>query len=126
MTRDRREEEIRDLISRRQPVPFARANWLLAELDAARLKLAAVELELDDVRTPDVAVLQGATPADDGTTSSRRPEWLTVAAFADAIGIGRSLAYDLVRRGEIKPVRRFGRLVRIHRDALQVAGKRTG
>ena len=77
---------------------------------------------LEELRTSVVLRANPASP-DDGDISSKWPEWLTVVEFAKAIGISRGLAYDLVRRGELKPVRRFGRLVRIHRDALQVAGK---
>ena len=50
----------------------------------------------------------------------REPVLLFVAEFGKAIGIGRGMAYELVRRGEVKQVRRFGRLIRIHRDALRV------
>jgi len=46
------------------------------------------------------------------------PEWLTVDEFASYVKVGRVMAYGLVRRGEL-PVRRFGRLVRIHRDGLR-------
>jgi excisionase family DNA binding protein len=42
------------------------------------------------------------------------------STFDQELGIGRSLVYELVRRGELKEVRRFGRLLRIHRDALRV------
>jgi excisionase family DNA binding protein len=122
---DHREREIRDLLSHRQPLPFARAHWLLAELDAARIRLAAVECELEDLVANSRVAPPSAAPPDNGEMSSRWPEWLTVAEFAMAIGISRGLAYELIKRGELKRVRRFGRLVRIHCDELQVAGRRT-
>lgn len=124
MTRDAREQEIRELVSRRQPLPFVRAHWLLAELDAARLRLAAAEVELEELRTHAVVLQPASVPLADGEISGPWPEWLTVGEFAKAIGIGKGLAYDLVRRGELTQVRRFGRLVRIHRTALRIPGAR--
>ena len=88
MTRDPREQEIRDLTSRRQPLPFARANWLLAELDAARIRLAALDVELEELRANGV-IVRPAAPPENGSISSKWPEWLTVAEFAGAIGITR-------------------------------------
>ena len=88
------------------------------------MRLAAVEVELEELQTTVGALQPDSTPLDGRDIPNRWPEWLTVAEFAKAIGIGRGLAYDLIRRGELSQVRRFGRLVRIHRDALQVANKR--
>jgi excisionase family DNA binding protein len=122
--RTSREQEIRDVVRRRQPLPFIGANWLLAELDAARLRLAAVELEIEELRTSGVVLRADGTPPENAEISGGRPEWLTVAEFAEAVGISRGLTYDLVRRGALQPVRRFGRLLRLHRDALQVVDKR--
>jgi excisionase family DNA binding protein len=45
------------------------------------------------------------------------PLFLEVEEAAKFIGIGRSTAYDAVRRGEI-PVVRFGRRLRVPRGAL--------
>ena len=125
MAHPSRELEIRALVDRRQPVSFVLANWLLAELDSARLRLAAAEVELDDLRTRDpVAQPDIAVPAR-SAIGSQLPEWLTVPQFAQELGIGRSLVYDLVRRGELREVRRFGRLVRIHRDSLRAVSNQT-
>jgi excisionase family DNA binding protein len=52
-----------------------------------------------------------ATPLED------LPQFVSVEELAAWLGIGRSLAYDLVRRGVV-PAVRFGRLVRIPRSAL--------
>lgn len=45
------------------------------------------------------------------------PELLTVDEVCAWLGIGRGLAYDMVRRGELPHVR-LGRLVRVTRDGL--------
>jgi excisionase family DNA binding protein len=45
------------------------------------------------------------------------PLFLEVEEAAKLIGIGRSTAYDLVRRGDI-PTVRFGRRIRVPRGAL--------
>jgi excisionase family DNA binding protein len=119
MAADRHEQEIRDLLNRRQPLPFTRAIWLLAELDATRLRLAALEVELDELRDRGSVAPSMDGSSRDEDASARLPEWLTVAEFAEAVGISTGLTYDLVRRKALKPVRRFGRLLRIHRDALQ-------
>lgn len=42
---------------------------------------------------------------------------LTVTEAAQALGIGRTVAYDLIRRGEIPHVR-IGRSIRIPRASL--------
>jgi excisionase family DNA binding protein len=124
---DRREQQIRDLLSVRRTLPFSLANWLLAELDAARIRLAAVEVELEEMGGDDRATLSAnATPPSAPDVDSKWPEWMTVTEFANAIGIGRSMVYELVRRGEVKQARRFGRLIRIHRDALRAADTNRG
>jgi excisionase family DNA binding protein len=107
-------------------LPFGHANWLLAEHDAACLRLATAEVELQELRTKGVVLHSNAAPSDSEELTSRLPEWLTVIEFADATGISKHLAYDLVRRRELKPVRRFGPLIRIHRDALRVPDKHHG
>lgn len=45
------------------------------------------------------------------------PTYLTVMEVAALLRVGRSMAYDLARRGEI-PAINIGRVVRIPRDAL--------
>lgn len=50
----------------------------------------------------------------DGTT-------LTVEEAARRLGIGRSLAYDLARRGELPGVLRLGRTYRVSRWRLDQA-----
>jgi excisionase family DNA binding protein len=49
-----------------------------------------------------------------------RPERLTMSVeeASDALGISRSLAYDLVRRGEL-PAMRFGRRIVVPVRALE-------
>lgn len=45
---------------------------------------------------------------------SFNPSMLTVPEAADLLGIGRTLAYDLVRRGQWPtPVVRIGRLIKV-------------
>jgi len=46
------------------------------------------------------------------------PQFLSVEEFRIWVGIGRSCAYDLLRREEILSVR-FGRVVRIPKAALR-------
>ena len=46
------------------------------------------------------------------------PQFLSVEEFRAFVGIGRSTVYDLLRRNEL-PCVRFGRVVRIPRDALR-------
>jgi excisionase family DNA binding protein len=46
------------------------------------------------------------------------PELLRVEEAAAWLGIGRGLAYDLARRGDL-PTVRLGRLVRVRRDGLE-------
>jgi excisionase family DNA binding protein len=114
-----REQQIRNLLSVRRPLPFGLANWLLAELDAVRIRLAAVEVELEDMGGNRVGLPANAAPPSGADVSNNWPEWLTVTEFANAIGISRSIVYELVKRGELRQARRFGRLIRIHRDALR-------
>jgi excisionase family DNA binding protein len=45
------------------------------------------------------------------------PDWLTIDEARAVLNIGRSSIYELVRSGTI-PSRRFGRLIRIPRKAL--------
>lgn len=47
------------------------------------------------------------------------PEFLTVAEFGRLLRLGRSKAYDAVRRGDV-PSLRFGKVIRIPRSALAV------
>ncbi len=51
------------------------------------------------------------------TPASDLPELLSVEEVAAFCGIGRSLAYSLVARGELPSVR-LGRLVRVPRAAI--------
>ncbi|WP_051276272.1 helix-turn-helix domain-containing protein [Desulfovirgula thermocuniculi] len=55
------------------------------------------------------------------------PEFLTVGEVAALLRLGRSTAYELIRRGEI-PSFRVGRHIRIPRRELErlAAGKGTG
>jgi excisionase family DNA binding protein len=57
------------------------------------------------------------------------PQFLSVEEFRIWVGIGRSSAYDLLRREELMGVR-FGRVVRIPKAALRsylrMHGKGTG
>lgn len=46
------------------------------------------------------------------------PEYLTVAEFQRAMRVGRSTAYNIIRSGAV-PHRRYGKVIRIHRSALQ-------
>ncbi len=51
------------------------------------------------------------------TPLTELPQLLTVSEYATWAGIGLSLAYEQARRGEV-PAVRFGRLLRIPREAL--------
>jgi excisionase family DNA binding protein len=46
------------------------------------------------------------------------PQFLSVEEFCAFTKIGRSAAYDLVRRGELEHVR-FGKIIRIPRRVLE-------
>jgi excisionase family DNA binding protein len=56
------------------------------------------------------------------TPLSELPELLRVDEAAAWLGIGRGLAYELVRRGDL-PSTKLGRLVRVRRDGLAEAVK---
>ena len=59
------------------------------------------------------------------TEEVREPVLLKVSEFAEAAGIGRTLAWQLVRSGEIPSVR-LGRAVRVPRRVLaDLAGEHT-
>lgn len=51
------------------------------------------------------------------TKPEELPQWLTVAEFRNFFNLGRSQAYDLIRQGSV-PHRKFGRIVRIPREAI--------
>ncbi len=51
-------------------------------------------------------------------TSSHERMLLTIPQVAETLGIGKTLAWQLVARGEI-PSMRLGRLVRVPRAALE-------
>lgn len=52
------------------------------------------------------------------------PQFLTVSELCTWLSLGRSTAYDLLRRGDIKHVR-FRRVIRIPKNALKpYLGKR--
>jgi excisionase family DNA binding protein len=82
-------------------------------------------VELDELRAHGVVMPSTVRRSDDDDISTRRPEWLTVPELAQAVGISTGTAYELIRRGEVRPVRRFGRLIRVHRDVLQALDRRT-
>lgn len=65
------------------------------------------------------SVAPAASPGPETATghAAERPV-LTVAEAAEALGISRALAYELVRRGEI-PAVRLGRRIVVPRDALE-------
>ncbi len=46
------------------------------------------------------------------------PDFLSVEEFRIYLGIGRSTAYDLLRRGEV-PCVRFGRVIRVPRASIE-------
>jgi excisionase family DNA binding protein len=46
------------------------------------------------------------------------PDFLSVEEFRTYLGIGRSTAYDLLRRGDVSCVR-FGRVIRVPRVAVE-------
>jgi len=66
-------------------------------------------------------------PARRSTEATMRPQRLTmtVEEASEALGISRSLAYELVRRGEI-PSLRLGRRIVVPVDALEDLVERTG
>lgn len=83
-------------------------------------------MELQELGVNGVDMQANAAPPGSADVASKWPEWLTVTEFANAIGIGRSMVYELVRKGELKQVHRFGRLIRVHRDALRAADTNHG
>jgi excisionase family DNA binding protein len=56
--------------------------------------------------------VRGSTALDD------LPEFLSVEETATYLAIGKSLVYEMVKRGELRGVR-FGRLIRVPREALR-------
>lgn len=52
------------------------------------------------------------------TPIEQLPQYLAVEEFCVFTKIGRSAAYDLVRRGELEHVR-FGKIIRIPRRVLE-------
>lgn len=51
------------------------------------------------------------------TPFEQLPEFLSIEELAAYLDIGRTLSYELVRRGEVANVR-FGRIIRIPKSAL--------
>jgi excisionase family DNA binding protein len=51
------------------------------------------------------------------TPVEQLPELLFVSEAADWLGIGKTLAYELVQRGDLPSVK-LGRLVRVKREGL--------
>jgi excisionase family DNA binding protein len=62
-----------------------------------------------------------AEPIDRRARVEDLPEFLSAEEFRRYVGLGRSTVYDLLRRDEIPHVR-FGRVIRIPKSALQIAG----
>lgn len=54
-------------------------------------------------------------------TTLHEPLTITVEEAAHRLGIGRTLAYELARRGELPGVLRLGRVFRVSRPALDKA-----
>ena len=54
-----------------------------------------------------------------GAGTDRVPKWLTVEEFARIMRISRGAAYRAVATGSVGPVRRIGRVVRVHRSAVE-------
>jgi excisionase family DNA binding protein len=52
------------------------------------------------------------------TPFTELPELLTPVEFATVSGMSKGIVYDLVRRGALRHVR-FGKLIRIRREALR-------
>jgi excisionase family DNA binding protein len=57
------------------------------------------------------------------TPAEALPELLFVAEAAAWLGIGKTLCYELVQRGELPSVK-LGRLVRVQRDGLIAMAKK--
>jgi excisionase family DNA binding protein len=64
---------------------------------------------------PDPRTLDRRTPVED------LPEFLSPEEFRRYLGLGRSTVYDLLRRNEL-PHKRFGRVIKIPKSALQMGG----
>jgi excisionase family DNA binding protein len=56
------------------------------------------------------------------TPYAELPEFLTPEEFRAYLGLGRNTVYDLLRRGDV-PHRRFGRIIRIPKSAVQSVNK---
>jgi excisionase family DNA binding protein len=64
---------------------------------------------------------RGPKPANSRSAATRRtdlPEFLTVADLQHYLGVGRGLAYELARHDPRLQAVRFGRLLRIPREAV--------
>lgn len=59
------------------------------------------------------------------TPVEQLPELLFVSEAAAWLGIGKTLAYELVQRGDLPSVK-LGRLVRVTRDGLVALAKKGG
>lgn len=59
------------------------------------------------------------------TPPEQLPELLFVSEAAAWLGIGKTLCYELVQRGDLPSVK-LGRLVRVQRDGLVKLAGRTG
>lgn len=76
------------------------------------------------------ATLKTAAPAPEGTGFDRHtpiddlPELLTVPEAADAVGVSTGTIYSMVRTGTLRCIR-FGRLMRVPREAVRPAGGST-
>jgi excisionase family DNA binding protein len=58
--------------------------------------------------------VDAAHPGDAFQTSRQSPKMLTVVEAAELLGIGRTLAYELIRLGEWPtPILRAGRLIKV-------------
>ena len=62
----------------------------------------------------DAVLLSTITPS---TPLAELPEYMTVPEVADYLRVSRGVIYSMVASGEL-PGRRFRRLLRIHRSAL--------
>ena len=70
---------------------------------------------------PELAATVPLVAVSDATTSSRlvvRPLLVSVEQAAGLLGIGRTTLYELIRRGDVRPIR-IGRCVRIPRRELE-------
>lgn len=54
---------------------------------------------------------------------SREPEFLTVEEAAGVLRVGRNALYQAIERGEVRGVKRIGKLIRIRRAALLAEDK---